>query len=162
MSGDPPKDSNENAEIDKIASEACTRSGAFALLVALTLFLLCVSWQNRKLDQALGSYLAARLNLAMNLEELKKDAVWQKYLEEHSDGEEKPLAQLIDATVWIVDSQAETKWIPNKSATPQSPQAPLPPGQPSVVIKSQHQLPEISNLVQSWRLLNDADGLAKL
>lgn len=176
MASDSQDSSPKPIEVEKIASASCTQSGTFALLVSVVLFLLCVSWQNRKLDQALASYASARWNLAMNLEELRKDTIWQKYLAEHSDGEDKPLAQLINATVWIVDSQAETRSMTanrraekaetksmtaNKNVEKQSPPVPLPPGLASVVVKSQLQPPELSSIVQSWQLLNDSDVLAR-
>jgi hypothetical protein len=67
VAGDPPDGPIKRDELDKIASEACTRSGAFALLVSVLLFVLCGSWQDRKADQALAGYLDNRLNLAMFL-----------------------------------------------------------------------------------------------
>jgi hypothetical protein len=97
MAVDPPDGSTKLDEVNKVASEACTRAGAFALLVSVLLFVLCVTLQERKADEALAGYIAARLNLAMFLEEFQKNQTWQNYAASHPDADQKPLAQLIRA-----------------------------------------------------------------
>jgi hypothetical protein len=101
MAVDPPDGSLKFDEVNKIASEACTRAGAFALLVSVLLFVLCASLQDRKADEALAGYVASRLNLAMFVEELQKNQIWQNYAASHPDADQKPLAQLVRATVEI-------------------------------------------------------------
>jgi hypothetical protein len=59
MAVDPLDGSLKPDEVNKVASEACTRAGAFALLVSVLLFVLCVSLQDRKADEALAGFLPA-------------------------------------------------------------------------------------------------------
>ncbi len=187
MAADPPNDSIKCDEISKIASEACTRSGAFALLVSVLLFVLCAYWQGKKADEALNGYISHRLNLAMFFEELQNDEIWKKYLESDPDASQKPVAQLVDAKAVITQplknellNQPDAKTgsglnsilKPNPPAEISSPQKghhpkpvrPLPPLAPptlsatSVSIIELHQMPFI---VDAWKKLNDSDLLTR-
>jgi hypothetical protein len=170
MTGDPPSGLKID-EIDKIASEACTRSGAFALLVSVLLLVLCVSLQGRKADRALADYVAARQNLAMFAEELQKDQIWQQYAESHTDADQKPLAQLIHTKVDMSRTSANTglqnpAGTPSRSIEPHSPnssdRAPLPPSGLTVSMSAElGELSEMSHIVQSWRELNDLNLLTR-
>jgi hypothetical protein len=169
MTGTPPSGSLKVDEIDKIASEACTRSGAFALLVSVLLLVLCISLQGRKADRALADYIAARENLVMFIDELPKDQMWQKYAESHSDADQKPLAQLMSAKIEMVSSpktvvqKPEDK--PRKSVESNPPNssniAPAPSNLTASVFFDVGELSEMSPIVQSWRTLNDSDMLTR-
>jgi len=113
-------------EVNKVASEACTRAGAFALLVSVLLFVLCASLQDRKADEALAGYVSARLNLAMFIEELQKNEIWQNYSASLSGADQKPLAQLVRAKVEITPTSPNTGLqkpdeTPNRSVEPHPP-----------------------------------------
>jgi hypothetical protein len=173
VTGVPPSGPLKVDEIDKIASEACTRSGAFALLVSVLLLLLCVFWQNLKTDQALAGYIVCRQTLAMWLDELQKDKSWQKYIESHPDAEEKALADVIHAQVPITFPTASPKTETSKpeelphSANPK-PRRPnsshLPPAAPTVLsitavgMVDQYEMP---NIVAAWQGLNNSERLTK-
>lgn len=74
------------AEISKLeagASEACTRAGAFALLLSLALASLIPAWIHRHDEIALGRYLTLRLNLAAALDALDENPLWQEWRLKH-------------------------------------------------------------------------------
>lgn len=66
---------------EKTSADACSRSGAFALLLSGVLLLLIPYWLDRPNEIALGKYLTSRLNLAIDLQRLDDDPAWQKYQE---------------------------------------------------------------------------------
>jgi hypothetical protein len=171
MTASPPSSSSQKVDdIDKVASEACTRSGAFALLVSVLLLVLCISLQGRKADRALADYIAARENLVMFIDELQKDQMWQKYTESHSDADQKPLAQLMSAKVEMGSSpktvvqKPEEK--PRKSIESNPPNSSnmVPPAPTNLTVSFSFnvgELSEMSHIVQSWRTLNDSDMLTR-
>jgi hypothetical protein len=134
---DPPDIRTESA-----ASDACTRSGAFALLISVGLVLLIPFWLDRPAELARGEYISARLNLSLLLERLDDDPKWQQFVKTHGDAESRPLARLMD--------------LPQVSPAPTSnaPNRPAPPAQHRA--KTSHQvespvLPEPpTNLVVHW------------
>jgi hypothetical protein len=123
-----PQDGSKSGEIDKVASEACTRSGAFALLVSVLLFVLCVYWQNRKAEEALSDYASSRWNLAMFLEELQNDRIWKKYIESHPDADQVPLDRLIHAVVEMSVTSPPTAELPKSDELPIRSSIPQQPG----------------------------------
>jgi hypothetical protein len=172
MAVDPPDGSLKLDEVNKVASEACTRAGAFALLVSVLLFVLCVSLQERKADEALAGYVGRRLNLAMFVEELQKNQIWQNYAASHHDADQKPLAQLLGARVEMTPTSLKTGLrkpdeTPSRSIEPHSPNSskkgPAPPTILSVTTEPLHisDLGEMSQIVQFWRELNDSDLLTR-
>ena len=98
--------SREPNSLDKFASDACTRSGAFALLLSLVLFALIPYWMRRPTDMALGNYLANRVNLSMYVDGLDDDPVWQKYRASQSNAESMSIAELLDASVELSSSSS--------------------------------------------------------
>ncbi len=172
MAAGPPDGSLKLDEVNKVASEACTRAGAFALLVSVLLFVLCVSLQDRKADEALAGYVAGRLNLAMFIEELQKNQIWQNYAASHPDADQKPLAQLVRATVEMTLTSPNTGLqkpdeTPSRSIERHPPNSsknvPAPPINLSVTTEPLHirDLGEMSQIVQFWRDLNDSDLLIR-
>jgi hypothetical protein len=55
----------QSDRIDEAASNACTRSGAFVLLLSVVLWLLIPFWLDKPNEIALGRYLTYRFNLAL-------------------------------------------------------------------------------------------------
>jgi hypothetical protein len=84
----------EPTAADRASSDACTRSGAFALLLSVVLLLLIPYWLDRPKRKALGEYLTNRLNLIIYLEKLDDDPVWQMYKDSHPTAESTSIAQL--------------------------------------------------------------------
>jgi hypothetical protein len=82
--GDPVKESGKS---DATISDACTRSGAFALLISIVVCLLVPYWKARPNEIALGNYIAARFNLVLKLEDLDDNPTWQKYKSSHTAAE---------------------------------------------------------------------------
>lgn len=99
----------EPTKIDSAASEACTRSGAFALLLSVLCFLLIPYWAGSQNEVALREYVNRRLNLASTVELIAEDALWQKYKMSHTQAESTPIAKLLDAQVNLASSDRETK-----------------------------------------------------
>jgi hypothetical protein len=178
VADDPSDGPRKRDEIDKVASEACTRSGAFALLITVLLFVLCFSWQERRADQALADYIAARLNLSMFYDELQNDPLWQKYAESNPDANQKPLAQLMKASVVVGQTPPETELsepvdkpravTKPRTADSRSSKASAPtnltvsaPTNLRVSIANAAYFYELSRIVESWNKLNDSDLLTR-
>jgi hypothetical protein len=90
--------------IEDIASGTCTRAGAFALLLTIALSSLIPLWWRRPYERALGKYIAARVNLALSLEELRDDPYWQLYEKEHNNAVSTSISQLQDAQVQLIST----------------------------------------------------------
>jgi hypothetical protein len=99
MADDPQTNIAEPTKGDIAASEACTRSGAFILLLFVALLLLIPYWIRRPADIALGRYVAVRNELAISLGELQDDPFWQRYLASHPAADTMSIAQLVNLQV---------------------------------------------------------------
>jgi hypothetical protein len=164
--------SSESERIDSATSQACTKSGAFALLVSVFLLLLTTNWQERKTDEALAQYVARRANLGLYIDTLDHDKVWKKYKEVHSDADRVSISSLTHASVQITDS---TEIANNKQPDPHAPQMdskvtpgaprapvrPMPPTLVSVTVTSLIDPYEMQALVDSIRSLNGSAVLSK-
>jgi len=95
-------DLREPNKIDTVASEACTRSGAFALLLSVVLLLLIPYWSNRRNHVALAEYVVDRLNLVNAVDSLADMPTWQKYKATHENAEAMSIAELMKASVEVV------------------------------------------------------------
>src|SRR5229473_1900721 len=73
----------EPTKVDMAASQACGRSGAFALLLSVALLLMVPSWLEQPNYAALRLYLAYRLSLASEVDRLDDDPLWQKFKTAH-------------------------------------------------------------------------------
>ena len=91
--------SSEPTKMDATASDACTRSGAFALLLSVGLFLLIPYWAHRQEEIALSRYLGHRLNLALRVDALDNDPYWQDFTASHKSAELMSVAQLLEVRV---------------------------------------------------------------
>jgi hypothetical protein len=94
MSSDLPNNPIDRTKADTAASDACTRSGAFVLLLTAVLFLLTHAWEHRPKEIAFAHYLDYRLSLELFVDTLKEDTAWEKFKESVGDAESVPLAQL--------------------------------------------------------------------
>jgi hypothetical protein len=123
MPDDPRTDIAEPTKADEAASEACTKSGAVILLLFVALLLLIPYWTRRPMDIALGRYVAIRNELAISLDELQDDPIWQNYLASHPAAESMSIAQLVKLQV---DETSISNAMTGKK----------PPGHPTVVVKA--------------------------
>ena len=89
----------EPTKIETSASDACTRSGVFALLLTVICFLLIPYWRDRKNEIALKRYVADRLNLATTVETIAEGPTWRNYIASHPEAVSIPIAQLLDKKV---------------------------------------------------------------
>jgi hypothetical protein len=94
MSDEKDADQKSSKEIDKASSAACTKSGAFALGLSLVLLFLVHDWEKRPSELALGEYVADRMLLNMNLDQLDQDPAWRAYKSDHEDAEQVALGKL--------------------------------------------------------------------
>jgi hypothetical protein len=78
------------------------------LLLALFLGSLNPYWLQAEKDIALYRYLAARLNLAIEVDGLNDDPNWQIYKASHEQAESMRLTQLMQATVGVWDTYPST------------------------------------------------------
>ena len=110
---DLPATNTDPAKVDTTASEACTRSGTFALLLSVVLFLLIPYWLHQGRDIAVRKYRAYRYNLTFYLEMLDDDPFWQKYSASHDAAESMSIAQLRD--LWLEAPTGETNLVKDQS-----------------------------------------------
>jgi hypothetical protein len=96
---DVPATNIEPTKVDTAASEACIRSGTFALLLSVVLFLLIPYWRHQEKAIALRQYRALRNNLVLYLEMLDDDPYWQKYSASQDAAESMSIAQLLELSV---------------------------------------------------------------
>lgn len=78
MSNELPNSSSEPTKADTAASDACTRSGTFALGLSVVLFLLIPFWEHREKEIAFAHYLSYRENLTLGIDALDENPAWQK------------------------------------------------------------------------------------
>ncbi len=116
VSNESQINSGEPTKIDSGASEACTRSGTFALLLSLLCFLLTPYWVGRQNEIALKQYLAHRFNLATTTETITEDPTWRKYQASHPGWASTPIAQLLKDTVELSSSDTNPTNPPSKPA----------------------------------------------
>jgi len=163
----------EPNEVDKAASAACIRSGAFALLLSVVLFLLIPYWKNESNYVALRKYVTDRLNLADALDTLDDSVLWQKYKESHESTESMSLTQLQAARAEL---SIQGTAAPATATTPErSPHArdaskprrallkgpPEPPTNVSVKAVEEMEIGELSQIAQHLKSLNDSDTLTR-
>ena len=115
----------EPNKVDSAASDACTRSGLFALVLTLVLVLLVPYWAHRPKYSFFRSYLTYRLNLRLAVDLLDSDPAWQHFKESNSAADSIPLAR-IPAQVPFVTGQSSTpaEPEPKRRTLPGRPTAP--------------------------------------
>jgi hypothetical protein len=84
----------ETSKLETTASEACTRAGAFALLLSVALASIIPVWTHRKEGLIVGRYIALRLTLVAALDALDDDKLWQGF-KLTNDTESMSLEQLV-------------------------------------------------------------------
>ena len=177
---DLPATNTDPAKADTTASEACTRSGAFALLLSVVLFLLIPYWLHQGRDIAVRKYRAYRYNLTIFLEMLDDDPSWQKYSGSHEAAESMSIAQLRD--LWLETPTGEANLVKDQSRPAsvtkkktqevaasklvrqppkvlEPPKVPAPPT--NVTAKAVETLREIPQIVDLLSKLNDAELLTR-
>lgn len=99
MAADSQSSSTDPTKVDTAASEGCTRSATFSLLLSVVLFLLIPYWSERQNYISLSRYIALRLTLALQVDTLNDDPIWQNYAAAHATADSTPIAQLLKAQV---------------------------------------------------------------
>lgn len=164
MVNELPSSSSEPTKVDTAVSDACTRSGAFALVLSVVLFLLIPSWPQRKKEIALGRYLTHRVNLSLSLGALDDDPYWQKLEDSKGAADSLSLAQLLEVRVETSARGAATDRAQPKRATTSDTGArragtPAPPTGLSLSVTTE--IPEIRRIVDFFRKLNDSNLLTE-
>jgi len=103
---------SEPTKIEIAASDACTRSGAFALLLTATLFLLIPFWAQRRDDLALTGYLTYRFQLVSNLELLDENPIWMTYKSSHNAAESMSVSELLREKVDVQTGVVQATQLP--------------------------------------------------
>src|SRR6266853_121310 len=152
----------EPTQIDTVASNSCTRSGAFALLVSLALTSSIPYWLQARKDAVLGRYLALRLNLSVEVDALSESVNWQIYKKAHNEAESMSLAQLLAANAESPQHPATT--IKNRRRESKLPaqtgaSMPLLPPAPTN-IRVMAPISEIHEIARFLTELDDTDLLA--
>jgi hypothetical protein len=162
----------EPTKVDLAASEACVRSGTFALLLSVALLLLVPSWREQPNYAALRRYLGDRIVLASLVDQLDDDPFWQKYKALNPGAESTSIAELLRASVVVSSSSSsEEEKVASKIAPPPRHQAqkasspiPGPPEPPTglsavaTVTVAVHRLQDIADTLGQ---LNDSDVLTR-
>jgi len=111
---------NGLSEVDKAASAACTRSGAFALVLTVTLTLLITNWIQRKDELAFSTYVSYRLDLANRIENLDQNPLWKLYATQPNfNPDSMTLRQLLAAKYEVPQPQ-----LPQPKALPKAEKQP--------------------------------------
>jgi hypothetical protein len=92
----PVAASSEPSKVELIASDACTRSGLFALALSLTLGATVPIWSEQRDSLVLGQYIVDRLELQLTLDELEADATWRKKIAADQSLRELPISSLAE------------------------------------------------------------------
>jgi hypothetical protein len=160
-------DDAKAAEVEAAASAACTRSGAFALLLSVVLVLLIPYWINLKNELALSHYQIARLNLTLQFETLDDDPVWQRYKASQPSAESMSIDQLLGASVampTISSDESKPPSLPvptgeHKPGPPGALRSPHPPRMLTVTpTETLREMPVIAGLLAQ---LNDSELLTR-
>jgi len=124
--------STEPTKVDTAASESCTRSGVFALLLTVSLSLLIPYWTERRNEEALGSYISSRQDLANRVETLDANPIWKDYKAFDSAAQSKSISELIKLSRGVWQAKAQTKAPPVAGPRIQRsyPSRPTPPPPP--------------------------------
>lgn len=161
-SANPDNAADEPTKVDTAVSDACTRSGAFALLLSVVLFLLIPSWAQRKDEIALGRYLTHRVNLSLSLGALDDNPYWQKLVESKAAADSLSLEQLLDVRAETSTIPPDTDRARPKRATTSDTGA-RPAGTPApptgVTVSVRTEIPATRRIVDSFRKLNDSNLL---
>jgi hypothetical protein len=160
---------DEPTKVDLAASEACVRSGSFALLISVALLLLIPSWREQRNYAALRRYVSDRLALASMVDRGEDDPFWQKYKASNAEAESMSIADLLSATVVV--STTETKSAPAHKVAPSThhhaqtakgePLAPSPPTSVGAVVTVAVGVDEIKPIADALGRLNDSDVLTR-
>jgi hypothetical protein len=150
-------DPQDPTKVDTTASQACTRSGAFALVLSAVLFVLVASWVHRTSETALAQYITYRFNLQMTIERLDDNPVWQKFTKSNGTIVSTPLAQLPSHIASVPDTAEKkpSKRVVRKSqiAVKASRRPSAPTELPATITID---IPEIPALVDSIQALNNS------
>jgi hypothetical protein len=162
---------NENpSKVDTAASEACVRSGTFALLISVALLLLIPSWREQQNYDALRRYVTDRLALAGQVDRLGNDPFWGKYKASNAEAESISIADLLGATVVVSSTKAMSVRVPEISPPPRhrakkaisaTQPAPGAPTGLSAVATASVGLVEIKPIADTLGRLNDSDVLTR-
>ena len=161
--------SSEPTSVDTAASAACTRSGAFALLLTVTLSLLIPYWMERRNEVALANYISYRLNLANQIETLDENPLWKEYKASNKTAESMSIAELMKVsvespkTVPEVKAQTKAKSTIKPSAQRSGPTRPTPPLPPTGLSATSPaaKLDVLLPIGDSLNRLNDSELLSR-
>jgi hypothetical protein len=159
--------SSEPTSVDTAASAACTRSGAFGLLLTVALSLLIPYWMQRRNEVALGNYIAYRANLANQIETLDDNPPWKEYKDSNKTAESLSIAELMKVSVESPKIVPEIKAQTNTSSAAAQPKiqhdpnrwTPSPPADLSVHMTAK--LDVMIPIADSLNRLNDSDLLSR-
>jgi hypothetical protein len=181
-----PDNEAASSKVDISASEACTRSGVFALLMSVLCFLLTPYWQSRENEVSLKKYVAYRWDLVTTAETIAETPTWRIYKASHPSAESISIAQLLD--VKIEPSPIEAKApkaepkLPNKRRNESHPQPATEKGQEPVTVPGRPNPPKdvritvaptdlsvsmlrpidyMARIAELLSLLNDSDVLSR-
>jgi hypothetical protein len=150
-------ESNDATNGETAASDACTRSGTFALALSVVLFMLLTSWAHRPSEVALAQYVAYRYDLSLYIERLDENPIWNTFKESH-EIENTPLGKLPNTVVQVSQGSptaAVEKTMEHPAITKHDPGwRPQPPT--ALTLTQQIEIPEISEIVDIVKRLNDS------
>lgn len=162
MADEVGNESNDATKADTTASDACTRSGTFALALSVVLFILLTSWAHRPSEVALAQYLAYRYDLSLYVERLDANPVWNTFKKSH-EVEDTPIGKLPN-NVSVISQGSPTAAVEKTTEHPAIPHP--PPGwrpQPptGLTVTQQIEIPEISEIVDIVKRLSDSKLLTE-
>ncbi len=125
--------STEPTKVDTAASESCTRSGVFALLLTVSLSLLIPYWAERRNEEALGKYISFRQSLANGIEMLDENPIWKDYKAFDKAAESKSISELkkVSKGAWKAKTQTKAPPVAKPRIQRPDPSRPTRPSPPS-------------------------------
>ena len=79
---------------DHILSSACTKTGAFILLLSILIVTFSFQWHSERYKKYAFKYLQYRWALKMYLELLETNPCWESYLKDNNEAESLPIKEL--------------------------------------------------------------------
>jgi hypothetical protein len=158
-------DRREATKADTAASDACTRSGTFALALSAVLFMLVASWAHRRSEVALAQYLSYRYDLALSIGSLDENPVWQKFKDSNEASETTPLNRLpvqvpvITSGLPITDKKIRSDHV----VSIHKPHGPgwRPSAPTALTVTQMVEIPQIHDAIDILKKLNDASLLTE-
>ncbi len=151
----------DTKDLDAVTSQACTRAGAFALLISLALVSLSPNWIRQQNLIALGNYVTLRAELNITVEHLGQNPYWKIHLSKVPNAESQPLKQLLEVAIEMVGVGRSIKLDAGASSGATSTAGIAPRLEAPKNMRLMTNIVEIFDIVEILKNLNDSSLLTR-